>query len=190
MLASLCRNLTLHLCSCQSCSGSAISALKRRNLMLNLLNGSNLLVLAKSYVVSRNLAIFFLDYELIDRYNSFDVKICIIEVHQVAGLKCVVEALDCAGRVSYGLIVLPCHEKLVNLRLIDIPCVVILVKERNGVLKELQRCGVYIRIRKSDSGKNEMVTILDRVVLVWEPQFKSIVLDSFDSKSPSSVNLG
>ena len=35
-----------------------------------------------------------------------------------------------------------------------------------------------------------MVAFLDRVVLVWEPQLKSIILDSLNSKPPSSVNIG
>ena len=106
--------------------------------MLNFLNGSNLLVIAKCYVVFRYLAIFFLDRELVDRDDSFDIEVCIIEVHQVAGLQCIVQTLDSSGFVCLCLIVLSRHKKLVNLRLIDIPCVVILVKERNSILKELQ----------------------------------------------------
>ena len=49
---------------------------------------------------------------------------------------------------------------------------------------------MHIRIRKSDAGKNEMVAFLDRVISVWEPQLKSIVLDSLDSEPPSSIYLG
>ena len=86
VLTSLCRNLIFDLCGCQACTSSSISALERRNLLLNLLDSSNLIILAKSYLVGRNLAIFFLDRKLIDGNDSTDSKVSILKLHQVAGL--------------------------------------------------------------------------------------------------------
>ena len=76
---------------------------------------------------------------------------------------------------------LPCHENLVHLRLIDIPCVVVLFEKSDCVLKKLKRRSIDIRIRKCYSCKNEMVSFPDRVITVWEPQIKSIILDSLNS---------
>ena len=190
MLTSLCRNLILDLCSCQACTCSAISTLERRYLLLDLLDSSNLLILAKSYIVGRNLTIFFLDCELIYGYYTANSEVSILKLHQVSGFERIMKTLDNSCSILFSKIMLPCHENLINLRLIDVPCVVVLVNECYGVFKELQRRSIDIRIRKCDAGKNEMVAFLDRVVLVWKPKLKSVVLYSFNSKPPSSINLG
>ena len=100
------------------------------------------------------------------------------------------KTLDCTGGVGYSLVVLSCHKKLINLWLVDISCIVILIKIRYCVFEKLQRRSFDIRIGKGDAGKNEMVTFPDRIVLVWEPKLKSVVLYSFNSEPPSPINLG